>query len=263
LPANPFGQQAVNYLRSQGVDISEVCWAEGERMGLLFLETGAGPRPTRVYYDRAESAASHMTPDDLPADLIQQARWLHLTGITAALSATCQQTVEAALELAQASSTTVSLDVNYRALLWPNDQAAQVLAPLCQAADVVFIAARDARTVFGQVGEAVAICQSLQHKWGGVVICSDGANGVYGCEGEEVYFSAAFPVNPIIDRIGAGDALASGVICRLLEGAPLSEAQRFGAALAALKLTIPGDVALVTRQEVENLLNQARNSLQR
>lgn len=262
LPQTPLGQQVVNHLRSHGVTTDSIAWAEGERLGLYFLEGGAGPRPAKVYYDRAYSAASRMTPDDLPADLIQNAQWLHLTGITPALSDSCRQTVEAAVELAKAAGTTISFDVNYRALLWSAEEAASALLPCCQQADVVFVAVRDARALFGQEGEAGLICQALQRQWGGVVICSDGANGVYGCDGD-LHFCPAISVNPMVDRIGAGDALASGVICQLLEAAPLAEALRFGAAVAALKLTILGDVALVNRDEVESLLTEAGNSLHR
>jgi 2-dehydro-3-deoxygluconokinase len=262
LPDIPLGHIIANTLRQYGVDLSGVKWVHGERQGVYFVEDASPPRPIRVWYDRANSAASRMTPDDLDADMIHAARWLHLTGITPALSDSCRATAQAALEIAHQSGLKISFDVNYRALLWKPAAAAAVLSPFCHAAEVVFVAARDAETLFDVRGEPAAIAHDLQKLWGGVVIVTQGTEGVFGCDGQGMFTAPAFEV-AIVDRVGAGDALAAGVICRLLEAAPLEDALRFGAAMAALKLTIPGDIAVVTRGEVEELIDKGNQSLHR
>jgi 2-dehydro-3-deoxygluconokinase len=262
LPDIPLGHIIANTLRQYGVDLGGVKWVHGERQGLYFVEDGSPPRPIRVWYDRANSAASRMTPDDLDTALIRSARWLHLTGITPALSDSCQATAQAVLEIAREAGMKISFDVNYRALLWNPAAAAAVLADFCRIADVVFVAARDAETLFGIRGEPAAIAHDLQKVWGGMVVVSQGNEGVYGCDGQGMFTAPAFEVT-IVDRVGAGDALAAGVICRLLEAAPLEDALRFGAAMAALKLTIPGDIAVVTRGEVEELIDKGNLSLHR
>jgi len=262
LPASPLGRVVTNTLNQCGVDTSTVHWAEGERLGTYFVEFGSPPRPTRVWYDRADSAASRMTPADLPATLIQSATWLHLTGITPALSPSCQAATQAALALATAAGVRTAFDVNYRALLWSPSQAAQTCEPFCQQADLVFIATRDAQNLFNIDGEPPHIAQTLYERWGGAVVVSNGAAGVWGCDAGGVVHSAAFAVE-IVDRVGAGDALAAGVLCLLGEGAALGAALRFGAALAALKMTIHGDLALTTRAEVEALLDNPGATLHR
>jgi 2-dehydro-3-deoxygluconokinase len=262
LPDNPLGKIVANTLRQYGVDLRGVRWVNDERQGLYFVEDGSAPRPIRVWYDRAHSAASHMTPTDLDVDLIASARWLHLTGITSALSDGCRDTMRAALKLAKAQGRRISFDVNYRALLWQAEAAAKVLSEFCQAADVKFVAARDAETLFHVLGDASAIARDLQKQWGGVVVVTQGTEGVYACDGQNDFTAQAYKVD-IVDRVGAGDALAAGIICRLLEDAPLEDALRFGSALASLKLTIPGDIAVVTRAEVEELISKGSGTFHR
>ena len=262
LPESPVGQLAANFMRQYGVDVSSVLFVPDERMGLYFIERGVPPRPTRLWYDRANSAASHLKPSDLPSAQLAAGRWLHLTGITPALSASCEATCHAAISHARTHGLTVSFDVNYRSLLWSPQQARAALAPFCQSADVVFIASRDAAALFEVEGTAAQQAEQLHQLWGGVVIVTDGANGAAAHADSGAAACRAFVVQ-IVERVGAGDAFAAAVICRLLEGAPLAEALTFGAALAALKLSIMGDVALVTRQEVEALIATGGAALHR
>ncbi len=117
------------------------------------------------------------------------------------------------------------------------------------------MARRDAAALWETRGDASTVARLLQEKWSGTVIVTDGQDGAAAHDGRGPVHVPGFPTT-VVDRLGAGDAFASGVLCRLLEDAPLPDALRFGAALAALKLTIPGDMALVTRAEVEALLDQ-------
>lgn len=256
LPDTPMGHTVANMIRLNGVDTSRVIWAEYERLGLMFVENGSPPRPTRAWYDRAHSAASKLTPADLPLDLIAEARWLHLSGITPALSESCAATIRAALNHAHQHRRSVSFDVNYRALLWSTEQAAVTLEPFCRDADVVLVALRDARSLFGVSAnaDAVSAAHELQQCWGGLIIVTQGDSGTASDDGTTTAYCNAYPVT-IVDRIGAGDAFAAGAICRLLENATSVDMLQFGAALAALKLTVPGDFSPLSRQEVETLIS--------
>lgn len=262
LPDHPLGRRAVAEVRKHGVHVESVTWAPGERLGVYFIEYGPSPRGIQVWYDRAGSAASRMQPADLPLDVLGAARWLHVTGITPALSASCAETTRAAVAFAAQHGLTISFDVNYRAGLWTPQTAAGTLAPFCRQAHYVFVAARDAAALWGAPEDASEAAAILQREWGGAVLVTRGSAGAVCCEGGAVHQTAAYSVD-VADRIGAGDAFAAGAICRLLEGAALPDAQQFGAALAALKLTIPGDTALVTRAEVETLLASAGSTLKR
>lgn len=262
LPDSPLGYLLANNLRQHGVDVSGIVWAAGERVGTYFVEFAAPPRSSRIWYDRAGSAASRMTPADLPLDKIAAARWLHLTGITPALSPSCAETVRAAMTHARDHGLTISFDVNYRALLWPPDVAGQALAPFCEQADYTLVAVRDAHSLFGATEDAETAARELQARFGGCVIITRGAEGSVACDGQTLVSGPGFETT-IVDRVGAGDAFDAGVICRLLEGADLADALRFGAAVAALKMTIPGDVALISRAEVEDVLRGGKATLQR
>lgn len=262
LPDNPLGYLVAQEIRSHGVDTDSVAFVDGERMGLYFLEFGAAPRGVRVWYDRAGSSASRMQPSDLPLERIAASRWLHLTGITPALSASCAATTRAALDFARSRSIPVSFDVNYRALLWSHKDAAVALEPLCRDADVVVVAHRDAINLFGAPEDAGACARSLQERWGGIVAVTAGDAGAAASQGQGVVSSPAVPVT-IVDRVGAGDAFSAGLIGSLLDGQPLEQALRYGTTLSALKLTIPGDIAIVTRSQVDALMNGASADVRR
>ena len=262
LPENPVGHQLAEILRGHGVNVDDVHFSQNERLGTYYVEFGTPPRGIRVWYDRANSAASHIQPADLPAGWLSRGKWLHLTGITPALSDSCHQTVEFAIKIAQASGAKVSFDVNYRALLWTPEEAAAQITGFCQRADVVFVAKRDAASLFDVDGEIESVVTTLQAQWGGTVIVTGGESGAVASDGNTIHSSNAIPVQ-ILDRLGAGDAFASGVLDRLIDDAPLDEALRFGTALAAIKLTITGDIAHTNRAEVEQLLNNSHTQLRR
>ena len=121
LPRNALGRKVVNGIRAYGVDTSGVVWADEGRVGMFYIERGAQPRPTRTIYDRANSAATTLTADDLDWDYLAQAEWLHLTGITPALSATCRRSTVEIVRRARDAGIKVSFDLNYRSLLWTRD----------------------------------------------------------------------------------------------------------------------------------------------
>lgn len=262
LPDHPLGHQVAATLRKHGVSVDSVVWTKNERLGLYFVEYGTEPRSTQVWYDRADSAASHMQPQELPLDEIAEARWLHITGITPALSDSCAATVEAAIDHAQRHHVTISFDVNYRAKLWSVEKAASVLHSLCERADYVFLALRDARLLWQVSEDAAQAARTLHERWGATILLTQGDSGASAFDGNCLFQSAIVPT-VIVDRIGAGDAFAAGVICRLLEDSELEAALEFGIAMAALKLTIAGDMAIVSREEVEIVLNRLHSGLHR
>src|SRR5216684_6401957 len=114
LPANPWGERIRRELAGHGVDCAYVRMTEDARVGVYFLEYGVPPRPVRVLYDRRDSAFARLTPAQVDWEPVRQARLVHLTGITPALSASAR----ALSERAAAEAAAISFDVNYRAALW-------------------------------------------------------------------------------------------------------------------------------------------------
>lgn len=264
LPKNPLGQHVAQTLRTFGVDVSGVYWQDNARLGTYFIEFGSAPRPTQVVYDRADSAASQMHPDDFDWPVLSHTRRLHLTGITPALSQSCLETVRRAMTEARAANVQISFDLNYRGKLWTWDECRPVMDELASKAHVVIGATRDAQSLTGKQDEGEPLARILHERWQGpTVILTRGEAGTVAFDGENFHDVPAFTGVQVVDRIGAGDAFAAGFLCALLDGKSLPQALRYGNAVAALKMTIPGDIALVSRAEVDALLAETSSDIQR
>jgi len=256
LPDNPLGQRMVADLQAYGLDTSGVRLVPNERLGTYYIEFGSPPRPNRVVYDRANSAASRMVLNDVDFDLIASARWFHATGITPALSPNCAEVTSATVAFARQQGLRVSFDVNYRALLWTPAQAARVLEPILKQCHIVFSAHRDAISIFGVSEDPAQAAAALHAQLGcEILVLTVGENGALAhANGHTVHVPQPFEVPQPVDRIGAGDAFDAGFIACQLNGKSLEDSLRYGHAVSALKMTIPGDHALVSVQEVEQLM---------
>jgi 2-dehydro-3-deoxygluconokinase len=253
LPQNPLGRLAANALRMAGVDLDGVVWCAEGRMGTYFVEFATMPRPIQVVYDRADSCAAHLTPDQVDWVHLLDTRLLHLTGITPALSVSCREVVEQARLRARQAGVPVSFDVNYRQKLWSLEDAAHVLRPLIQDVDLLFCAHGDAQRLFAcDADPAVAILQLAAQTKARTLVMSIGDAGALAWQAGRQSHVAAVPA-PVVDRLGAGDALAAGVVHGWLEG-DLAHGLRMGALLAGMALSQHGDMVVTTPEEVETLL---------
>lgn len=261
LADNPMGRSVAGALRNQGVDVSRVIWSDSDRLGTYYLERGKPPRPAQVYYDRANSAASRIVPDDLPSDLFQPqvAKLFHTTGITLGISTTAAATARAAAERAKAAGWIVSFDVNYRAKLWSAEAAAAGCAAMFPFCDILFLPIRDARQLFGATSSAAdevlqTIARTVPQR---LVVMTLGAHGAIAQSAAgKVFHQPAYPTTEV-ERLGSGDAFSAGFLYRYLTTQDVADALRWGAAMASLKYTIPGDLPLIDRQEVEALVSAA------
>lgn len=265
LPASPLGRLIANTLRGYGVDTRYVAWSEHDRLGLYFLEEGETPRGTSVIYDRRDSAMSRMTPADLPTALFApgQADQLHLSGITVALSDSAAATAQAALEQAKAAGWRISFDTNYRAKLWSPAAARAGCAPFVNAADILLLPRRDAEIIYDLpetlcAEDAVRFMRNLAPQ--ADIVMTLGSAGAIGLarDAETPIFQPALPAaGP--GRIGGGDAFAAGFFVGYRAHAenPMETGLRWGAAAAAVKFTIPGDIPVFERGEILALLENS------
>jgi 2-dehydro-3-deoxygluconokinase len=257
LPANALGRLAANALRGAGVDLQGVHWCENGRMGTYYVEFSTPPRPIQVVYDRAASCMTEWQGEQVNWARLLDTRLLHLTGITPALSPSCRAVVLEAVERAVGAGVPVSFDVNYRQKLWDEQTAAATLAPLLRQADVIFCGRGDSRRLFGCTGEAADALRQLAEQFttrtAQVVVMSVGSAGALAWRDGEVLQVDAVPVT-IVDRLGAGDALAAGVLHGWLDG-DLARGLRTGTVLAALALSQHGDMVVTTPEELESLLS--------
>ncbi|HAS92363.1 MAG TPA: sugar kinase [Sedimentibacter sp.] len=275
LPKNEIGQAAINHLRRFGVNTNYIVRG-GERVGIYYLESGASMRPSKVIYDRAHSSISEADVSDFDFDdIFKDADWFHFSGITPALSDKAAILTEEALKAAKKHGVTVSVDLNYRKKLWTPEKAKEVMTNLMQYVDVCIGNEEDAQKVLGfkpgktdvTTGELELagykdIFEQMKKKFGFKYVISSlresysaSDNGWSACayDGNEFYHSRKYDIR-IVDRVGGGDAFASGVIYGLMEGKNFKDALEFGVAASALKHTIHGDFNMVTVEEVETLL---------
>ncbi|MFN4294746.1 MAG: sugar kinase [Thermoflexales bacterium] len=257
MPDNPLGRRVVASIASHGVDTSGVRFVPGERVGVYFIELATPPRPNRVIYDRAGSAASRMTTADVDFDRIARARWLHMTGITPALSASCRAMTADVLRFARERGLTVSFDVNYRSLLWPAQEAGRALEPLMSLCHYVFVAHRDAVALFGAPEAPHQAAEVLRGRFGcDVLVMTLGeAGAIAQTESQQVESPQPFKVSQVVDRIGAGDAFDAGFMAARAWGFSLEASLCYGSAMSALKLTLPGDLALFSKDELDQLVS--------
>ncbi len=254
LPNNSLGRRAAREIAAHGVDVSHVTWVDDARMGTYFVELGVAPRPTAVVYDRADSAASKLDVSSIDWDVVEGARIVHITGITAALSSSARDLALELVQRASAAGTFVSLDVNYRRKLWEPDECRQVIESMAGSCDLVVATSEDALDVFGIAGPPGAVCSDIASHLGAVhTVVTAGAGGAHWVSGGSVGHAPGYPDAETVDRIGAGDAFAAGVLLGVLDDDVPGGVER-GVAMAALKLGAFGDQLTVGPDEVDRLM---------
>ena len=265
LPAeHAWGDRTVRELWGHGVDCAGVLRRPGSRMGLYFLEYGPPPRAVRVLYDRRESALSQLVPDEVDWGLVRDARMVHLSGITPALGENLRAVIRRACREAQEAGVPISFDVNYRSRLWSAKEARDFLAEVLPAVRYLFIGSDDAATVFELAGPPEAVLNGLRKLAPAATIALTlGEAGSAALAGSVVHRPSRLYTVTTVDRVGAGDAFAAGFLWRVLTGRSVQEAIDAATALAALKCTIWGDIALVRAVEVEELLASASTEIRR
>jgi 2-dehydro-3-deoxygluconokinase len=263
LTSNPLGRLIANHAREAGVSTEFVHWTENDRVGLYFLEFGAAPRASGVIYDRQHAAIAGVKPGMFPWKAIfAGAKWFHVTGITPALSTSAAETTREALQAARAAGVQISIDLNFRSKLWSPAEAHRWMHEFMQYCDVLITTEEDTEKVlkisgkdYAEVAKRLADAYPMKvvaitlrenplvwrNSWTAIAF-SDG----------KLYRTRTYEVE-IVDRLGAGDSFAAGLIHGLLDG-DVQRGLDYGVATSALKHSIPGDFAWVTREEVEGLL---------
>lgn len=263
LPHTPPGRRVAHALRSAGIDLSAVVWRASGRVSCYYVEYSAPPRPTTVQYDRQDSCFAQLKPEEVDWSYLLDTRHVHLTGLTVPLSERAGAVVATTIERARAAGVSISFDVNYRHQLWTDAQARERLLPLCRNVDLLFCSQRDAVAVLGCTGSPEEIAAQLIDRVGArQVVVSLGAGGVLGGNASGFVHSAAREVT-VVDRIGAGDALAAGILHGWLNG-DLAAGLRYGTTMAALAMSQRGDMVVTNAEEVERLSKQgAQTDIQR
>ncbi|NEU62163.1 sugar kinase [Paenibacillus sp. ALJ109b] len=249
---DPIGNMILKAIRGEGVDVSRARMSDKEPTGLMIRENASGK--ASVHYYRKLSAASAITPEDLDTDYIAGAQILHVTGITAAISASGLATVEAAIHIAKQAGVKVSFDPNLRLKLWLAEEARPVLLRLAEQADY-FLPGLDEMKLLYNEEDDQKVLERLS-AMNAVCIVKGGPDLTYvlvnGTLTEVPYFKA----DHVLDTVGAGDGFCAGFLSGLIKGYSPQEATRLGNLTGSMVIQAVGDwEALPTWEQVEAKLN--------
>lgn len=277
LPKNDLGNYCINELRRFGVDTKKIQRGEG-RMGIYFLENGANQLPSKVIYDREDSAIALAKPGDVDWDKVfEGVDWFHITGITPAISESAMELSLESVKAAKAKGITVSCDLNYRKNLWKyGKKADQVMRELAKYVDVAIANEEDVQKsleitvdVNVESGEldrekyrllgskvleaypdmkmiAITLRESHSADWNGWAACLN--------DGENFYVSKKYEIRDIVDRVGGGDSFAGGLLYGLNTYGDKQTALEFAVAASCLKHSIIGDFNRIGVSDVEKLM---------
>ncbi|HWL81502.1 MAG TPA: sugar kinase [Roseomonas sp.] len=243
------GESFLQLWASEGVDASTVIRRRDAPTGIYFVTHG--PDGHQFTFYRGGSAASRMTPDEMPEAAIRNARILHLTGISQAISTSACDACFRAIEIARAAGVKVSYDTNLRRALWPLPRATATIHAALRQADIAFPSYEDATALTGlEQPDAIAdfylelapLVVLKLGKQGVIVATREGRTTLPGC------------VVQAVDATGAGDTFAGNFLARTVLGDSPVEAARYANAAAALSTTGYGAVAPMPRPEAVRAL---------
>lgn len=277
LPDNEIGEGAIAELRRFGVDTRHV-QRSGERLGIYFLETGANQRPSNVVYDRAHSSIATASPGDFDwPTIFARSRWLHVTGITPALSQSAADLTLEGVKAAKAAGVTVSCDFNYRGKLWNYGRSApEIMGAIVEHIDICIanegdcemclgLTVEDARSKVSRTARYEALTEKVLEQFPNIKLVaatmrkshSADYNRWSACLRDRdngFKLSRRYEITDMVDRVGGGDSFAAALIYALNTYDDRQHVLEFAVAASCLKHSIPGDFNRVGVAEVEQLV---------
>jgi 2-dehydro-3-deoxygluconokinase len=278
VPDHSIGDLAINRLRQSGIDCSLIARLP-QRLGTYYCENGFASRPSRVVYDRADSAINYLQADSLDTDtLFAGQQWFYLSGITLALSPQVRSLAFDLVKEARNRGIKVAFDINYRSKLWDYNSARPVLQQMAQQADLLLAAAADMAGLFGlapQEDSPVALADTWQQLFDRIgprhmaaarrLVFSHNHHRYQGCylaPNGELGISREHDLH-ILERIGGGDAFSAGILHGIVKQQPAQQCAEFATACAVLKQTLPGDHAVLSEAQIQQLATSNSAVVQR
>lgn len=271
LPDNELSRAGLAQLYKYGVECNVVSEPD-KRVGTYYYESGQGARAGRIIYDRTHSAFSYLKPGRINWNtILEDADWLHWSGITPALTADLAGVCKEALQIAQQRRLTISADFNYRGTLWNyGKHCSEVMPELLRYCDVILADVDTARRYFGiepdqhhlvestfrLLKEVLPRAQYIAMTMRKQESADTNEYTGYLWHNGDIFTSRPYQIQQIAERIGAGDAFMAGLIHSLKNKAGLREAIEFATACGVIKHSITGDFNIATLQEIETLIQQ-------
>lgn len=247
---DPFGHYIHSFIQGEGVKVKAVFDQEAPT-GVFFKQTG-GYSQTSIYYYRKNSAASLLSPSDIAEEDIANARYLHITGITPALSESCFATILYTIKLAKKHNVTIVFDPNIRTKLWKSIVYNPILLGILKQVDIFLPGEDELAMLFPDQPLDAVIAEILQFGVQTIVVKKGAAGATYYTANglEDV---SGYPNHHVVDPVGAGDGFAAGLLSGLLDGLTIPASIDRGNRIGSMMTMVRGDcVGLPTRQQLES-----------
>ncbi len=269
LPKNKLGHFISRRIRYGAVSDDYIVWddSDSKRLGIYYYESGVYPRKSAVVYDRAAASVCSLTVEEIPESLYEQTRIFHISSISLALGSVLRATALEVIRRMKAHGVAISFDVNYRAALWSEEEAREVVESILPMVDILFVSEETSRRMLRRTGTLDEIMRGYADTYGCRVVATTRREAISPTRhnfGSRVYMDGIFyeeaPYKNIevIDRVGSGDAYVAGVLYGILSGRDIAEAMAYGNALSAIKNTVTGDMSLSSLDEVASVIRSHR-----
>ncbi len=251
---NSIGRLIARRIHWHGVDTSRIVWSQSGRNALYYLEPGFEPRTTRLIYDRTDSAFTTLRFEEIDWAYFNQARLVHLSGITPALSGDISRLTHRIIDQVKKHEKLISFDVNYRFKLWTPATARKILTQIVEKVDILICSLNDAATVFGyRSTDAEEVAKGLLHQFRNrIVVLTLADRGALAYDGKNSWYQDAYQASNV-DRIGRGDSFCAGFLYGYLTDS-VPAGLKYGNAMAALNQTFKGDFFWGDKEEVDRLV---------
>jgi 2-dehydro-3-deoxygluconokinase len=257
-----FGKAVLSFIRGESVDVSRVITDASAPTGLYFKEL-KNSQDTNVYYYRKDSAASRMSKEDLDRNYLAQAKYLFISGITPALSESCEEMVFEAIAIAKKNGLKIVFDPNLRRKLWPEHKAREVLLKIASCADIVLPGISEGQFLFGE-SNPLLLGQKFLDLGASLVVIKLGEKGAVYFTREKHEFVPGYDVEQVVDPIGAGDGFAAGFVSGLLDGLDIYHSVQRANGVGAMITMVSGDVeGLPERPDLEKFMNKSSEDVNR
>lgn len=251
LGKDPLGDYIEFFVRGEGVDVSQVKRDENYNTGLMIKDI-INQKKANVYYYRENSAASRISPKDIDENYIKQAKFIHLSGITLALSDKTKESLLKMISIAKKNNIQVSFDPNLRQKLWADKlKMKKEVLDIIKKSDILLPGVEEGKILLG-ISSPEKIIKEFYEIMGGLVVLKLGEEGALYYRGNEIVHIPAYKIETVIDPIGAGDAFAAGLISGLLKKMDIKEAVKLANMVGAYCVTVKGDIeGLPTWEQIE------------
>ncbi len=271
LPKNKMGHFIARRIRYGTVSDDYVVWdnSDSKRLGIYYYESGVFPRKSAVVYDRAASSVCSLKLSEIPDEIYAKTRMFHISSISLALGEELRQTAIEVIKRMKKSGVAISFDVNYRAALWSEEEARELIKTILPLVDILFVSEETSRRMMQKEGTLDEIMKSYADEYGCRIVATTRREVVSPTKhnfGSRIYFDGKFYEEPhyknieVIDRVGSGDAYVAGMLYGILSGGSIEESMAYGNALSAVKNTVLGDMSISSIDEVNSIIKSHRET---